>query len=145
MGSEQRATSLLSGESKAGLILAVSYAAGLLGWVWDDLSHLSTWPLAALWGHLLMYAAGLTVLACLVSLRHNKGFAASAAGFTVFLIGFVVDLVWHANASGSEKGENMLYLPGHAIQLVGWAVGVMGAGAELIRTRAQFRRSNGSG
>src|SRR6266536_2070847 len=61
--------------------------------------------------------------------------AVAVAGWAVTIIGVIVDVYWHGAHPGADE-TNMLGLPGHQIQLVGWILGVVGVGALLLRARA---------
>lgn len=67
----------------------------------------------------------------------------AAAGISVVLSGVIVDMFWHnANPGVEEMNLNMLLLPGHQIQLVGWVVGLVGASvvvAQSVRRAAPSR------
>jgi hypothetical protein len=65
--------------------------------------------------------------------------AVAVAGWAVAIIGVIVDGYWHGAHPGAE-GTNMLDLPGHQIQLIGWILGVVGVGALLLRVRAWSKR-----
>jgi len=125
------------------LLLLAAYVLGLVGWTWDYRQHLARHD--ALPAHLLMYLGmGLALIAVILLLvnwarstgvRPTGWTAVAVAGWAVTIIGVIVDVYWHGAHPGADE-TNMLGLPGHQIQLVGWILGVVGVGALLLRARA---------
>lgn len=56
----------------------------------------------------------------------NRQFALACLGPAVVLVGAVVDMFWHQANPGVVEA-NMLLLPGHAIELAGWTLGLVGS------------------
>jgi len=79
-------------------------------------------PLAgrAVWLGLALGAAWLAARA------GNRGFGLGCLGLGVVIIGGVVDMFWHQANPGVVE-TNMLLLPGHAIELAGWGLGLVGS------------------
>lgn len=60
--------------------------------------------------------------------RWDAWFAVAAGGIALMLVGFTIDVFWHAAHPGiTEAQENMILLPGHQIILTGWIMGLGGA------------------
>lgn len=121
------------------LALFVAYAAGFVGWVWDWLEHLGGGE--SVGGHLLMYAGLVVVLAVsvvwvVVDRGALRAVAAGLSGLLVAIVGVVVDMIWHQANPGAEEA-NMLLMPGHLIEVVGWMVGLAVIGALLLRSRSR--------
>ncbi len=151
--------------------LAVGFALGFIGWVWDDLEHLRILQLGVAWAHLLMtiglfvalagvavamgrsagrlpaylaFAAGfglsfvyplagravwlgLALGAAWLAVRAgSRGFGLGCLGLGVVLIGGIIDMFWHQANPGAVE-TNMLLLPGHAVELAGWGLGLVGS------------------
>jgi hypothetical protein len=71
-----------------------------------------------------------------------RGAATAGLGIAVVLLGHGVDLAWHrANPATNDMAMNMLLLPGHQIQLVGFAVGLLGSLSAIVTGN---RRSGGT-
>lgn len=126
------------------LTLAAGYSLALVGSIWDDLEHAGNLGLGPGFAHLTIYLAFAVLLGALIALFRTGtdwlsrdgapsiSRLAAAAGIAVLLAGIVVDLVWHGmNPDASE--ENMLRLPGHAIEHVGIIIGLIGSGIALFR------------
>jgi len=56
----------------------------------------------------------------------NRQFALACLGPAVVLVGGIVDIFWHQANPGAVEA-NMLLLPGHAIELAGWTLGLVGS------------------
>ena len=68
--------------------------------------------------------------------------ATAGLGIAVVLLGLGVDLAWHrANPAANDMAMNMLLLPGHQIQLVGFLVGLLGSLSAIVIGN---RRSGGT-
>lgn len=114
--------------------LLVGYGVGLTGTLWDDLEHAGVVGLNVALAHALAYLGGLLALgAAIVVLRRGRPEPGSSraserlasAGAAVLLVGVLVDIAWHAlNPDASER--IMVLLPGHAIQHIGWLLGLAG-------------------
>lgn len=60
--------------------------------------------------------------------RWDARFTLAAGGIALMLVGFTIDVFWHAANPGiTEAEENMILLPGHQIILTGWILGLAGA------------------
>lgn len=121
-----------------GLGLLTGYALGFAGWVWDYLRHLggsySTVAHALIYAGLVLTAVAV-VLLLVIWVRSRGGWrnawaVVAAAGWTLTIIGVIVDGAWHQANPGADEA-NMMLLPGHQIQLIGWLGGLVGAGALL--------------
>ena len=126
------------------LALAAGYSLALVGSIWDDLEHAGNLGLGPGFAHLTIYLGFAVLLGALIALfRTGTGWLsrdgtpsigrlAAAAGIAVLLAGIIVDLVWHGmNPDASE--ENMLRLPGHAIQHAGIIIGLFGSSITLVQ------------
>ena len=72
--------------------------------------------------------------------RNDRRAVLAVAGIAVVLVGIVVDAFWHEaypEPMGGEAGANMLLLPGHLMMLVGWVLGLVGAGILMLGGRSQ--------
>lgn len=118
-------------------VLLAGYGLGLAGAVWDDLEHQGATELGAGFAHLLMYIGIAVAIVGLVLLRRSDTIALqpdngltwrrlAVGGFVLLVAGFVVDFVWHGMYPDASE-TNMLLLPGHAVQHVGLAIGLVGA------------------
>ena len=120
-------------------VLPAGYIIGLAGTVWDDLEHRGTLNIGPAYAHLLIYLGFAFVLVGLVialRTRHLETVTWKAVALTagaVLLSGVIVDLIWHG-MNGAATERNMLLLPGHAIQHIGWLIGLAGTGGLLWRS-----------
>lgn len=79
-------------------------------------------PLAgrAVWLGLALGVAWLAVRA------GSRGFGLAGLGLAVVIIGGIVDVFWHRANPGVVE-TNLLLLPGHAVELAGWGLGLAGS------------------
>jgi hypothetical protein len=124
-------------------LLAPLYVVGLVGWVWDDLEHTGVTDFGASFAHLLMNGAFLLAALFFVidralrpvmfSRKFTNSISAPFWPLLIVLGGVMVDMIWHA-ANPDSRESNMLLLPGHAIQLIGWVVGLGACIRVFLRT-----------
>lgn len=69
-------------------------------------------------------------------------YAVASAGVALVLTGSAIDWFWHtANPVVNEETANMLLMPGHQVQLLGWSIGLVGTGALLLRLAEVSRQA----
>lgn len=70
---------------------------------------------------------GLALGAAWLAARSGRwGFGLAGLGLAVVMAGSIVDIFWHQANPGVVE-TNMLLLPGHAIELAGWGLGLVGS------------------
>lgn len=77
------------------------------------------WVLAILW----------------LSIRRGwlRGAGGAGLGIAVVLIGLAIDLGWHrANPTANEMAMNMILLPGHQVELVGFLLGLLASVVAVV-------------
>ncbi|HEY7416433.1 MAG TPA: hypothetical protein VH593_14665 [Ktedonobacteraceae bacterium] len=60
-------------------------------------------------------------------------------GVAVVLVGYIVDSFWHM-LHANARDFNIMLLPGHQIELLGWVVGLLGAAIMLLYSRTRGTR-----
>ncbi len=66
-----------------------------------------------------------------------RGAGGAGLGIAVVLIGLAIDLGWHrANPAANEMAMNVILLPGHQVELVGFVLGLLASLVAVVRPAA---------